>query len=353
MFQFTRKKQPLVGIDISSSAVKLLELSQNSSGYRVEHYGVEPLPPNAINEKSISDVDAVGESIQKAIKRSGTKNKHCAMAVAGSSVITKVITMPASLKNDELEGQIQLEADQYIPFALEEVNLDFNVLGPTEGNPETVDVLLAASRSENVELRVAAAEHAGLTPKIMDVEAYAVENVFPFLLDHIPEGHGGKTIGLVDMGATMTRLDVIADEKMVYTREQPFGGRQLTEEIMRRYRLSYAEAGLAKKGGGLPEDYVPEVLEPFKESIAQQVNRFLQFFYSASRYSAIDHLILAGGCASIPGIDELIENRLGPSTTIANPFSRMSLASRLDPHTLGNDAPSLLIACGLALRSFH
>ncbi len=353
MFEFIRKKQPLVGVDISSSAVKLLELSQNNSGYRVEHYAVEPLPPNAIHEKSISDVEAVGKSIQNAVKRSGTKSKLCAMAVAGSSVITKVITMPASLKDDDLEGQIHLEADQYIPFALEEVNLDFNVLGSTEGNPETVDVLLAASRSENVEMRVAAAEYAGLTPKIMDVEAYAVENVFPFLLDHISDGYNGKTIGVVDMGATMTRLDVVADEKMVYTREQPFGGRQLTEEIMRRYRLSYEEAGMAKKGGNLPEDYVPEVLEPFKETTVQQVNRFLQFFYSASQYSAVDHLVLAGGCASIPGIDELIENRLSIPTTIANPFSRMSLASRLDPDTLGNDAPSLLIACGLALRSFQ
>ena len=353
MFEFIRKKQPLVGVDISSSAVKLLELSHNSSGYRVEHYAVEPLPSNAIHEKSISDVEAVGKSIQKAVKRSGSKSKHCAMAVAGSSVITKVITMPASLREDDLEGQIQLEADQYIPFALDEVNLDFNVLGPTEGNPETVDVLLAASRSENVDMRVAAAEYAGLTPKIMDVEAYAVENVFPFLLDHIAEVYAGKTIGIVDMGATMTRLDVVADDKMVYTREQPFGGRQLTEEIMRRYRLTYEEAGMAKKGSNLPEDYASEVLEPFKETTVQQVNRFLQFFYSASQYSTVDQIVLAGGCASMPGIDELIETRLNISTTIANPFSRMSLASRLDPDTLGNDAPSLLIACGLALRSFH
>ncbi len=353
MFQFTRKDAPLIGVDISSSAVKLLELSKTGMGHRVEHYAVEPLPPHAINDKSISDVAAVGESIKKALKTAGTKNKNCAMAVAGSSVITKVITMPASLKDDDMEGQIQLEADQYIPFALEEVNLDFNVLGPTEGNPETVDVLLAASRSENVELRVAAAEYAGLIPKIMDVEAYAVENVFPLVVDHVPDGHYGKIIGLIDMGATMTRLDVVVDDKMVYTREQPFGGRQLTEAIMQHYNLTYEAAGLAKKEGSLAEDYVSSVLEPFKDSIVQQVKRFLQFFYSASQYNNVDHLVLAGGCASIPGVDELIESRLTIPTTIANPFSRMSLASRLDPTKLGNDAPTLLIACGLALRSFH
>ena len=352
MFFLKRKQTQVLGLDISSTSVKLLELSRGRSGYRVENHAVEPLPANAVTEKAISDVDSVGETIRKAIRRTGTKNKNCAMAVAGSAVITKVITMPASLKDDELEGQIQLEADQYIPYALEEVNLDYDVLGPTEGNPETVDVLLAASRSENVEMRVAAAEMAGLVPKIMDVEAYTIENAFTRLTNMLPEEGHGKTVAVFDIGATMTRLDVISDRRMVYTREQPFGGKQLTEEIMRRYGLSYEEAGLAKKEGGLPENFIPDVLEPFKETVAQQVNRFLQFFYSASQYSAVDHILFAGGCASIPGIDELIESRLGTPTTIANPFSGMSLASRVNPQTLGQDAPSLVIACGLALRSF-
>ena len=347
---FGRKKSPLIGIDISSTSVKLLELSKHGEQYRVENHAVEPLPANSISEKALADVDAVGETIRKAVKRAATKTKNCALAVAGSAVITKIITMPASLKDDELEGQIQLEADQYIPYALEEVNLDFNVLGSTEGNPDTVDVLLAASRSENVEMRVAAAELAGLNPKIMDVEAYAVENSFIRLPGQISDEK--KTVAIIDIGATMTSLNVISDGRMIYTREQPFGGKQLTEEIMRRYGLSYEEAGLAKKEGGLPQNYVPEVLEPFKETIAQQVNRFLQFFYSASQHDGVDQTLLGGGCASIPGLDELIETRLGISTSIANPFSQMSLASRVNPQKLGNDAPSLLIACGLALRSF-
>ncbi len=352
MFLFKRKKLPVVGIDISSTSVKLLELSRNGSGYRVEHYAVEPLPANSVTEKAIADVDAVGETIRKAIKRSGTKTKMCAMAVASSAVITKVITMPASLKENDLEGQIQLEADQYIPYALEEVNLDFDVLGQTEGNPETIDVLLAASRSENVEMRVAAAEMAGLTTKIMDVEAYAIESTCTRLPEMLSDDGNGKTVAVFDIGATMTSLDVIGDRKMIYTREQPFGGKQLTEEIMRRYGLSYEEAGLAKKEGGLPENYVPEVLEPFKETLAQQVNRFLQFFFSASQHTGVDNIVLAGGCASIPGIDELIESRLSTPTTIANPFSQMSLASRVNAQSLGKDAPSFMIACGLALRSF-
>lgn len=352
MFLFKRKQSSVLGIDISSTSVKLLELSRTANGFRVENHAVEPLPPNAITEKTISDVDAVGETISKAVKRAGTKNKHCAMAVTGSTVITKVVTMPAGLKDDEMEAQIQLEADQYIPYALEEVNLDFEVLGPTAGSSDTVDVLLAASRRENIELRVAAAESAGLMPKVMDVEAYAVENAFSLLLDQVPNEGRDKTVALIDIGATMTCLNVMDNRKLIYTREQPFGGRQLTEEIMQRYGMTYEQAGQAKRMGGLPDDYAADVLEPFEHTVAQQVSRFLQFFYSASQHTAVDQITLAGGCASIPGIGRVIEKQLGITTAIANPFSRMSLAARINPKSLGSDAPSLMVACGLALRSF-
>ena len=348
MLPFTRKKVPVLGIDISSTSVKLVELAQTGSGYKVESHAVEPLPANAVVEKNIAEVEAVAETIRKAIKRAGTKNKLCALAVPSSAVITKVITMPASLNDADMETQIQLEADQYIPYALEEVNLDFEVIGPTEKNPETVDVLLAASRSENVEMRVAAAEMAGLTTKIMDVEAYTIENVYPLLPEY--EATREKVVAIIDVGATMTSINVMEQGKLAYTREQPFGGKQLTEEIMRRYGLSYEEAGLAKKEGGLPDNYVPEVLEPFKETMANQVHRFLQFYFAASQQAAVDHIVLAGGCAAIRGIDEMIESQVGTPTTIANPFSRMSLASRINPQRLADDAPSLILACGLALR---
>jgi type IV pilus assembly protein PilM len=349
---FKRKQSSMLGIDLSSTSVKLLELSRSSKGFKVEHHAVEPLPPMAIVEKTISDVAAVGEAIRHAIKRAGTKSKHCAMAVSGSAAITKVITMPAGLTDNDMEAQLQVEADQYIPFALEEVNLDFEVLGPTDNNADTVDVLIAASRKENIELRVAAAEAAGLTPKVMDIEAYAVENAFSLLLDQVPNEGRDKSAALVDIGATMTCLSVMHNRKLIYTREQPFGGRQLTEEIMHRYGLTYEQAGAGKKQGGLPDDYVSEVLDPFKHTLAQQVSRFLQFFYSASQYTAVEYIVLAGGCASIPAIDETIEQQLGITTVIANPFSRMSLASRLSPKNLAKDAPSLMVACGLALRGF-
>jgi len=347
-----RNRPPLLGLDISSTAVKLLELSWNGSRYRVESYAVEPLPPNSVVEKSVTDAEAVGEAIRRAVKRAGTRSKFAAVAVAGSSVITKVIPMPASLSDSEMEAQIELEADQYIPYPLEEVNLDFEVLGSQDKNPDSVDVLLAASRSENVDMRVASVESGGLSARVVDVEAYALENAFALFSDQLPDQGAGRTIAVIDVGATMTTLSVLHDLKIIYTRDQAFGGKQLTEEIMRRYGLSYEEAGMAKRQGGLPDNYVPEVLEPFKEAMAQQVSRSLQFFFSSSQYNTIDQIILAGGSASIPGADELIEQTLGIETVIANPFADMSLASRVKPQTLSNDAPALMIACGLALRSF-
>ena len=348
-----KQKQPVVlGLDISSTAIKLLELGQSGDRMRVESYAVEPLPANSVIEKNIADVEAVGDAIKRAVKRSASRTKLAAVAVAGSAVITKIIAMPASLTEDEMEQQIELEADQYIPYPLEEVNLDFEVIGPSENDPERIDVLLAASRSENVDIRIAAIELAGLKAKIVDVEAYAMENAFSLLIPQLPEQGIDQTIAVIDIGATMTTLNVMHDRKTIYTREQVFGGKQLTEEIQRRYGLSYEEAGMAKRQGGLPDNYIPEVLEPFKDAMTQQVSRSLQFFYGSSQYNNVDHIVLAGGSAMIPGIDEMIANKLGVHTSVANPFTNMTLASRVKAQSLSNDAPALMIAAGLAMRSF-
>jgi type IV pilus assembly protein PilM len=347
----SKKKPPLIGLDISSTSVKVMELSKTASGYRIEGIAVEPLPANAIVDKNIAEIETVAESVKRALHKSKIKNKQVAIAVAGSSVITKKITMPISLSEDEMEGQILLEADQYIPYPLEEVNLDFQVLGQTKGNVETVDVLLAACRRENVDERVAAAEIAGLTPKIVDIEAYTIESVFSSITSQKSNKDMDKTVAIVDIGATMTSLSVIRNQKLIYTREQNFGGKQLTEEIMRRYGLSYDEAELVKRQGGLPDNYESEVLNPFKETTANQVSRFLQFFYSAAEDNdVINHLILGGGTACLPNLAELTESHIGLPTTIANPFIGMSYSDKVNQTNLESDAPSFLIAAGLAIR---
>ena len=351
MFLFGNKKPAMLGIDVSSTCVKLLEISKNKDSYKIESYAVEPLPPNAVAEKNIQDVEAVGEAVKRAVKRSGTRNKLVCLAVPGSAAITKKITMPSDLADDELETQIQLEADQYIPYPLEEVNLDFQVLGVSEKTPETIDVLLAASRSENVGARTAVAELASLTAKEIGIEAYTIEDSFKLMSHQVPDYGVDKTVAVIDVGATMTSLNVLHDGVLTYTREQPFGGKQLTEEIMRRYGLSYEDAGRVKKEGGLPENYEPEVLVPFKETMSQQVGRFLQFYYSATEQENVDHIIMAGGCSAIPGIADIVEHNLGIPTSVANPFANVDLANRVPKNRLLSDSASLLIACGLAMRS--
>jgi len=349
---FEKSAPPLIGLDISSTTVKLLELAQSGGRYRVESYAVVPLPANAVEEKNLVDVEAVGAAISRAIRRAGTRTKNAAVAVAGSAVITKVISMPASLSDEEMADQLQLEADQYIPYPLEEINMDFEVLGPTENQEDLVDVLLAASRSENVDIRVAALELAGLNAKVVDIEAFAMESTFSLLGQQLPDNGIGKTIAIIDIGATMMTLSVSHDFKVVYTREQVFGGKQLTDEIQRRYGLSYEEAGLAKKQGGLPDDYEMDVLQPFKNSLTQQVSRSLQFFFSSSQHGNVDHIVLAGGCSSLQGVEQMVEDKLGITTSIANPFANMSLASRIKTEAINLDAPAMMIACGLAMRRF-
>jgi type IV pilus assembly protein PilM len=341
----------LLGIDISSSAVKLLELSRNGEKYRVESYAVMSLPAHSVVEKNIAEVEAVGEIVRTVHARSKSKLKRAAVAVPGSAVITKILQMPAGLHENALETQISLEADQYIPYPLDEVALDFEVLGPIEDNPDQVEVMLVACRRDNVDTRVESLDIAGLEPKVVDVEAYAVERSFELISKQI--GCDENTVvAILDIGASMTSLTVIVAGETVYTRDQMFGGRQLTEEIQRRYGLTAEEAGLAKKQGGLSDDYDSEVLAPFREAVIQQVSRSLQFFYSASQYSSVDIILLAGGVAAMQGLAEMVEERVEVSTVIANPFASMAVAPGVDAIKLTSDAPAMLIACGLALRSF-
>ncbi len=345
------KSAQILGLDISSTTVKLLELSRTGGGYRVESYAVSSLPQDAVIEKSVNDVVGVSNAIRTVLAQSQTKVKIVAAAVAGSSVITKFIDMPEGLSDDEMELQLALEADQYIPYPLEEVSMDFEVQGPSPDNEGQVEVLLAACRRETIAARVEAIEGSDLEPKIMDVEAYAMERAYTQLQSQLGLGEE-STVAIVDIGATMTTLSVLHNGQTIYTREQLFGGKQLTDEIMRRYGLPLEEAGLAKKQGGLPDDYEPEVLEPFKDAVVQQVQRSLQFFFSSSQYNDVDHIILAGGVASMDGLEGLVQDRLGTLTSLANPFAQMSISSRVNTVALNGDAPAMMIACGLAMRSF-
>ncbi len=348
-----RGPEPLLGIDISSSAIKLLELRRSGARYEVCAFAIEGLPPAAVVDKQINEPESVGEAIAKAVQRAGTKTKRAAVAVAGSSVITKTITMPASLTEADMEEQIKVEADQYIPYSIDDVNLDFQILGPTEHAEETVDVLLAACRKDTVESRISVLELGGLTPAIVDIEAFVLENACEVLLPQMPDQGRGRTVAVIDVGSSGMTTVILQDGEGVHTRDQQFGGRQLTEDIMRHYGMSWEEAGKAKRFGNLPEDYQESVLAPFIEDMAQQIDRGLQFYFASSgEAQRIDQIMLAGGCAAIPGVEATIGERLDITTVIAQPFADMTVLARAKPQLVERDAGSMLLACGLALRAF-
>lgn len=331
-----------------------MELSPSGKGYRAESYAAEPTPPNAINEKTIVDAPAVGEAIRRALKRSGTSCREAAIAISGDAAITKIIQMPRRLTARELEGQVEIQADQYIPFPMEEVSFDFEVMGPSKSDPEMMDVLLVATRTENVDQRKAAVEAAGLLTRVVDVEPFALENACALLAHQMPDGGMQHLIAIVDFGASNTTFSMLEDMRVIYTRDFSFGGQQLTEEIMRTYGLSLEDAGRAKKEGGLPGNYQPEVLDPFIDDMTQQVSRSLQFFLaSGGGREQPDQILICGGCANIPGVADVISSKVGIPTEVGDPLGQMKISTKAKSQGIRKDATALLTACGLALRSFE
>lgn len=351
---FNESTPPLIGVDISTSAVKMVELSSTGKGsYRLEAYSIAAIPKDAIVDGNISGLEQVSDAVKLAWKLLGSREKRTALALPSAAVITKKVMMSADLREEDMEVQVEAEANQYIPFPLEEVNIDFQVIGPVANSPDEVEVLIAAARKEKIEDRVAAAEDAGLKVIVMDVDTYATEAAYTLVANQIPNKGKDQTIMIIDIGAAMMHINVLHDNVSVYVREQAFGGTQLTQEIQRRFGLSAEEAEIAKRKGGLPDSYENEVLQPFTQSLSTEVARALQFFTSSTQYNRVDHLVLAGGCAAIPAIDTLVQDRTQVNTIVANPFQSMSLATKVKQQQAAIDAPALLIACGLAMRGVN
>lgn len=330
----------------------MVELADDGKGgYRLERYAIAPLPRDAVVDGNIASLEQVGETVLRAWKLLGSREKNVALALPAAAVISKKVNMQAGLSETDMELQVEAEANQYIPFSLDEVNIDFQVLGPVRNSTEEVEVLIAASKKERIEDRLVVAEEAGLKVVIMDVETYATEAAYHLAANQLPNAGREQTVMIVDVGAQVMHINVLHDNQSVYTREQPFGGGQLTQEIIRRYGLSPEEAEIAKRKGGLPDNYNTEVLQPFVQSLAMEIARAAQLFTNSTQFG-IDHILLAGGCASIAGVDEAVEARTQINTVIANPFAGMTLAKNINAANLAVDAPALMIACGLATRRF-
>ncbi len=353
MFElFKEHAPPLIGVDISSTTVKMVELTDDGKGvYRLERYAIAPLPRDAVVDGNIASLEQVSETLRRAWKMLGTREKNIALALPAAAVISKKVNMAAGLSEIEMELQVEAEANQYIPFSLDEVNIDFQVLGSVPNNEENVEVLIAASKKERIDDRVAVAEEAGLKVVVMDVETYATEAAYSLAATQLPKTSGEQAVMIIDIGAQMMHINVLHEDQSVYTREQPFGGNQLTQEIIRRYGLSPEEAESSKRKGGLPDNYDAEILQPFIQSLAMEIARAAQLFTNSTQFG-IDHIMLAGGCAAIPGVAEVVETRAQVHTIAANPFANMALAKNINAVQLAADAPSLMIACGLAMRRF-
>lgn len=348
---FKHKHRSILGIDISSSAVKILEISGSNSELCVEGYGYELLPSNAIDGNVIKDIEAVANCIKRVITKSKLTSKRVALAVPDSAVISKVVQINDGLTDQEMEELVVIEADKYIPYPIDEINLDFEIQGHSAKNSALLDILIVASRAENVNTRVEAITRAGLEAQVVDVESYAVERATQLLASDLPAGGQNKIVAIIDIGAHYTHLFVLNNMRLIFSREEKFGGMQLVDSIVEHYNMTLAEAIIAKNENKLPDDYETEILEPFKETLLVQIKRTLQFFYSTSQHSFVDHILLAGGVARQHGLSALIHEQLNIPTTIANPFSTMSFSKNIHGDSLNTDAPSLMVACGLALRN--
>ncbi|HSI24348.1 MAG TPA: pilus assembly protein PilM [Methylotenera sp.] len=348
---FNESTPPLIGVDISTSAVKMVELSTSGRGaYRLEAYSIAAIPKDAITDGNVVGLEQVSDAVKLAWKLLGSREKRAALALPSAAVITKKVLMTADMREMDMEAQVEAEANQYIPFPLEEVNIDFQIIGPAPNNVDEVEVLIAAARKEKIEDRVAAAEDAGLKVTVMDVDTYATEAAYSLVANQLPNAGKEQTVMIVDIGAVMMHINVLHNNNSVYVREQAFGGAQLTQEIQRRFGLSVEEAEIAKRKGGLPDSYESEVLQPFMQSLSTEVARALQFFTSSTQYNRVDHIVLAGGCAAIPNVDVMVQDRTQVNTIVANPFQAMSVGTKVKQQQVNIDAPALIIACGLAMR---
>jgi type IV pilus assembly protein PilM len=350
---FSRQAAPLIGLDISSSSVKLVELGQDRSGnLTLERCGIEPLERGWISDGNIEKFDEVVDATRRLVSRVGSKTKNVAMALPASVVISKKIILPGGLSEREMEVQVESEANQYIPFSLDEVALDFCVVGPSATSAGDVDVVIAASRKEKVEDRQGLAEAVGLTPVVMDVESYAARLAASRVIGRLPGSGEEALIALFEIGAMTSTMQVLRNDDLVYERDQVFGGAQLTQMLVRQYGFTHEEAEAKKRAGELPDDYGAVVLQPYVESLAQEVERALKFFFSSTPHNRVDYILLAGGSAGLPGLTDAVTQHTSFPCQVANPFDGMDVGRAVREKKALREAPSYLTACGLAMRRF-
>ena len=352
MFGLTTNKS-LIGIDISNFAIKLVELSKSGGSYKVEHFGVIALEEGSVVNSKIVKVEETANKIREIVSSAGASTKRAAFALSGSDAISKISQFSAESTEEDIYNLIQTYTEQYLPYPLEEMAIDYRILGPSAVSPDLVDVIITGAKILDVQTIIETADHAGLNPVVIDVSSYTLENIYPLLSDNFPDYGRNKAIALVDIGGVNTSMTIFENGELTFARVANFGGKRLTDEIMSKYGVSYHDAGRLKREGGLPDNYEIEVLNPFKEDIASQINRLLRFYYNSKHVDSVDFIAVAGGGSKIDGIVELIEARLGIQSGIVDPFKNTPCSFRVPRKHLQNNSPSLLVAGSLAMRAFN
>ncbi len=348
-----RTHPAMIGLDISTSSVKLVELGQSASGeYVVERFASEPLEKGWITDGQVEKFDEVAEAVRKVVSKSGTRTKKAVMAMPASAVISKKIMLPAGLREEEMELQVESEANQYIPFSLDEVSLDFCVIGPSPTSVGDVEVLIAASRKDRVQDRQGLAEAAGLEPVVLDIESHASRLAMGRIVRALPNEGKDALVALFEIGAENTSLKVLRDDELLYDRDQAFGGSQLTHLISRQYGFSFEEAEQKKLSGDLPEDYDSAILTPFVDSLSQEIGRALQYFFTSTPHHKVHYVMLSGGTATLNGLKDRVTELTGFASMTVNPFENMKLGGSVRENRIRREAASYLTACGLAMRRF-
>ncbi|MBT5032615.1 MAG: type IV pilus assembly protein PilM [Proteobacteria bacterium] len=343
---FRKVKGPVLGVDIGTSAIKIVELAPSSGGsIKLTRWAIHSLPAGVITENTISNVDAVIDVFVSAVERESINAKRAVVAVSASHAVSSNITLPKHLSDDEMESLVELEASQFVPYPLEDVNLDFQVLGASGLNPEDNEVLAVACRREIIEDCVAVIEAAELEVQIVDIDTYALERVV---------AHACPSIGLVavvDIGHASTHLGVFDGDQTLYSRYQAFGGKQLVDLVVQSFGVSDEEAKGLIGSENPPDGYQKDVLPQFVQMAAKEIARALQFFFSSGATSSVDRIIVTGGISQIPGLLKGVANEVGVSTIVLDPFA--NIQHSFNSHHFVQNSGSLTVACGLALRGIY
>jgi type IV pilus assembly protein PilM len=345
------KSKSIIGLDIGSSSVKAVELAVKPKGIELINMGVAPVPPEAIVQGAFLNSGAITEAIQKAVSEARIKTKMVATAVAGHSVIVKKISLP-TMSREELEESIRWEAEQYIPFDINEVNLDFQILDTGDGEGQ-MDVLLVAAKKDLIDDYIQVITDAGLQPVVLDVAAFAVENTFTTNYDVGSD----DVVALVNVGSQVVNINIVSQGVPAFTRDISTGGNAYTEEIQKALSVSWEEAERIKLGGGATEesqDVVPQEVEQAMRTVTDtvigEISRSLDFFAATAAESRIAKVMLSGGGCRISGFESAFQGKTNLPVVRLNPLERLIPSNRFDPDTLDRWGPSLGVAVGLAMR---